>query len=561
MGLSVPLILLVVAVTELLEIGSTASDDFHKLEPKYTIERNDGSWDDPPGHAASGGREAQSPGRGIIPSGQSGAETGSRQSSGRNDGSIRQSADQERSNNVPNRTNRPSGTSRGSSSSNRSSGRNEGSVRQSSDQGRPTNTGSRSNGPSGAPRGLSGSTQSSGRNEESVRQSADQGESNLPSSRQNSTSSLPGREESDEDLESRRLSGAAKRFINSSTKLVEDVLPGNIGKILPKVVDDSNDEVCYDRVGCFTNRDLLTLPSSFPIEPEKVNTMFLLYSRSNRQNPITVENKGSSREGRVNQFRQPKPLKILVHGFNEDGNATWARNVKDALLAEEHCNVIIVDWEGGAKTLNYIKAAGNTALVGREISLLLQRLIKSHQGALRPADIHLIGFSLGGQAVGFAGRHFQKDTRSLIGRITALDPAGPLFDDTEVSVSSKDAEYVDAIHTSGGEKIISGQLGIDRPVGHVDFYPNGGKKQPGCPPLDLTCDHNRATLFFLESIKNKRCRFVSSPCQGGFSAFLDNKCVQRGERGEMGYFSPRARGRGIQVLTTNKQSEFCVGSA
>ncbi|CAN7991914.1 unnamed protein product [Ixodes pacificus] len=37
MGLSVPLILLVVAVTELLEMGSTASDEFHKLEPKVSI--------------------------------------------------------------------------------------------------------------------------------------------------------------------------------------------------------------------------------------------------------------------------------------------------------------------------------------------------------------------------------------------------------------------------------------------------------------------------------------------------------------------------------------------
>jgi pancreatic triacylglycerol lipase len=38
---------------------------------------------------------------------------------------------------------------------------------------------------------------------------------------------------------------------------------------------------------------------------------------------------------------------------------------------------------------------------------------------------------------------------------------------------------VDVIHTDAGP-FISGGLGILQPVGHVDFYPNGGIEQPGC---------------------------------------------------------------------------------
>lgn len=93
-------------------------------------------------------------------------------------------------------------------------------------------------------------------------------------------------------------------------------------------------------------------------------------------------------------------------------------------------------------------------------------------------------------------RVFEILTRVPVPFRAALDAAGPLFDD--VSVSAKDAAFVDAIHTSGGEKIINGQLGIEKPVGHVDFYPNGGKKQPGCGLLGKDTTAN--PLYFVESL-------------------------------------------------------------
>jgi hypothetical protein len=50
----------------------------------------------------------------------------------------------------------------------------------------------------------------------------------------------------------------------------------------------------------------------------------------------------------------------------------------------------------------------------------------------------------------------------------------PLFGRFTRRLSKDFAEFVDVIHTSG--KMVS----IYEPIGHVDFYPNGGKAhQPG----------------------------------------------------------------------------------
>lgn len=351
--------------------------------------------------------------------------------------------------------------------------------------------------------------------------------------------------------------GDAARYLDSSAKVFDSVVPGKFAeKLLPKF-DDMKDKVCYEVVGCFSNRDRFTHPTSFPSDPETVDTKFMLYSRSNRRSPVKLDYRPSKRLGNLPQFDERKPLKLIVHGFLENGKVSWIQDIKDAFLDEEDCNVIIIDWSGGAQQLSYIKASGNTALVGREASLLVQRLIETHRNTLSADQVHIVGFSLGGQIAGFFGRHFKHTTGKLIPRITALDPAGPLFDNTSVCLSDSDARYVDAIHTSGGKAIVVGELGIDRPVGHVDFYPNGGKKQPGCKPVDLPCDHFRATAYFLESIRNKRCRFLSNFCGGGFRAMEQNKCQSGGQRGLMGYFSHTAPGRGVQILTTNERPDYC----
>ena len=64
-------------------------------------------------------------------------------------------------------------------------------------------------------------------------------------------------------------------------------------------------------------------------------------------------------------------------------------------------NVICVDWENGANLPNYVRAAVNTRLVGRQVALLINSL--NELTGSKNSDFHLIGFSLGAHVAGFAG--------------------------------------------------------------------------------------------------------------------------------------------------------------
>ena len=65
---------------------------------------------------------------------------------------------------------------------------------------------------------------------------------------------------------------------------------------------------------------------------------------------------------------------------------------------------------------------------------------------------------------------------------SGLDPAAPGFDfdDAGARLDPTDAMFVDVIHTDIRSGVLISSLGLARPCGHVDFYPNGGKQQPGC---------------------------------------------------------------------------------
>lgn len=133
----------------------------------------------------------------------------------------------------------------------------------------------------------------------------------------------------------------------------------------------------------------------------------------------------------------------------------------------------MVDWSDLCFAPLYFAAFGNLRGVGARVAEVLDSM--ATQGLLNTAQLHLIGHSLGAHVAGVVGERL---AAGRVPRITGLDPARPMINliKTDGRLSPDDADLVDVIHTSAGS------LGIQNTVGHVDFYPNGGKAQPGCAP-------------------------------------------------------------------------------
>lgn len=80
---------------------------------------------------------------------------------------------------------------------------------------------------------------------------------------------------------------------------------------------------------------------------------------------------------------------------------------------------------------------------------------------------------------GYIGRTIiSRSKKSLkLRRITGLDPANPAFFPSFFyqPLTHSNAEFVDILHTDANA------YGQPYSTGTVDFWPNGGSKQPGCP--------------------------------------------------------------------------------
>ncbi|XP_068953671.1 pancreatic triacylglycerol lipase-like [Petaurus breviceps papuanus] len=339
----------------------------------------------------------------------------------------------------------------------------------------------------------------------------------------------------------------------------------------------AGDEVCYPRLGCFTDdapwagivqRPLHVLPSS----PESIDTRFLLYTNENSNNyqEILPDNLAAVKSSNFNKNRKTR---FIVHGFIDKGEEGWLTNMCMTLFKVEEVNCICVDWKKGSRTL-YTQATQNVRVVGAEIAYFVDYLKNEFGYSL--SNVHIIGHSLGSHIAGEAGRR----SNGLIGRITGLDPAEPCFEGTpeEVRLDASDALFVDVIHTDAAPFLPNLGLGTSQIVGHLDFFPNGGKEMPGCQKNILSsivdingiwegtrdfvaCNHLRSYKYYSDSILNPG-GFSGYPC-ASYKVFEANKCFPCPSGGcpQMGHYADRFAGKTAAMgqvfyLNTGDASNF-----
>ncbi|XP_048487441.1 phospholipase A1 [Plutella xylostella] len=205
--------------------------------------------------------------------------------------------------------------------------------------------------------------------------------------------------------------------------------------------------------------------------------------------------------------------------------------------------------------VHYPIAARMIRPIGHAIAEMLTNLTAHHMD-LRKFEV--IGISLGGQISSFIAKSYYQLTGNKIPRIVALDPAGPCFrnNDANNRLDDSDADFVVTINTN-----IDG-YGMAAPVGHVNFYVNGGEYQPGdiyYLPCTIMCSHTRAYFIWLVSIGNP-------------DAFIGIKCdsVQEARRHECFGKDPlithtlspdrvNASNPGIFYLATNTTWPYYLG--
>lgn len=274
---------------------------------------------------------------------------------------------------------------------------------------------------------------------------------------------------------------------------------------------------------------------------ERVN--YILFSP--QKDPFKFKIEVKAKELVKNGFNASRLTKVVAHGFLNEGDSFCADFAEAYFQTKIDVNILCIDWENLASGRDYVGPARNSIKVGKHVGkkLIVKKLIL--QLKQKPESIHVIGFSLGAHLAGHLGRTVFKKIKRKIGRISGLDPARPHFPmDENGHLCKDDAQFVDVIHTNSGD-ILEGCLGIWDPLGHVDFYPNGGVHQPGCQShrdcsgwwgfvrclgglIDVfkgACSHGKSKKMYLDSIKHRNIPgYLQSVQCESYEAFEEGQC-------------------------------------
>ncbi|XP_074041939.1 lipase member I-like isoform X2 [Leptinotarsa decemlineata] len=244
-------------------------------------------------------------------------------------------------------------------------------------------------------------------------------------------------------------------------------------------------------------------------------------------------------------FQIKKDTLFIIHGWKSNNDSSVNRKIRETILQQDDINVLVVDWSPMAGK-NYLSAKKSVIRVGKYVADFISSLKLKY--GVKLDKVKFVGFSLGAHVAGNAGACLH----GKVNRIVGLDPAGPFFTkkNKDNRLDASDAKFVQVIHTNGGT------LGFGSPIGHADYFPNGGKSQNGCG-LDMfgQCAHSRSYAYYAESLTSKK--FVATKC-GSYSDYRKGLCIHN-EKSLMGGFNVDLRARGVYYLTTNGVSPYARG--
>ncbi|KAL7017367.1 hypothetical protein ACKWTF_010340 [Chironomus riparius] len=222
---------------------------------------------------------------------------------------------------------------------------------------------------------------------------------------------------------------------------------------------------------------------------------YQLYTRQNKINgqPLVYKNKASISKSNLNSAKKNK---MIIHGYGQNGRSNFNRDLKNALLAHDDYNVIVVDWSTATGS-SYDTAAKNAPEIGKSIAQFIDWL------KLDEGYIHVIGYDMGAHIAGLAGKNVKTDK---LDKITGLDPTKRGFDpqDPSTRLAKGDARHVEVYHTNGGK------YGMMEHLVDNDKYINDGKSQNAQCSTDL-CSHEIAWKLYVDQVRGRN--FLSYNCE------------------------------------------------
>ncbi|XP_026810205.1 inactive pancreatic lipase-related protein 1-like [Rhopalosiphum maidis] len=221
------------------------------------------------------------------------------------------------------------------------------------------------------------------------------------------------------------------------------------------------------------------------------HVFYWLYTRDNTDGQLL--NRSEQHMIESTTYNENNPIKVIIHGWlgtTQEKDGVCSYNVKSYFKVGEY-NVICVDWKQYSTDITYAVAKARVKYIARDIAHVLTKI--TYNMTIAYDKVHVIGHSMGAHIAGFVGKNLP-----ALPRITGLDPAKPMYEksSSEDRLDETDAIFVDVIHTNAG------QNGLDKSIGDIDFYPNGGKKQPNCEKLDKSgsCSHVSSYHYYAHSI-------------------------------------------------------------